>query len=67
MRLPSFAAWATLLCAPATAAPPAEDAVRELTAIADAWDKAIDVYARRGGKWRVVSVQITPIVAAENQ
>lgn len=30
-----------LLCAVATAAAPQDDAVRELTAIADAWDKAI--------------------------
>ena len=150
MRLPSFIAWISLVCAPAIAAPPAEDAVRDLTASADAWDKAIvrkdipaveanvapdflwirgngtvvdregfisnitsptlkldpyvvedfrvrqlgdtallygrirmtgtssgerfedhfryiDVYAKRGGKWQVVSVQITPIVAAEKQ
>lgn len=150
MRLPSFVAWIPLVCTTATAAPPSEDAVRHLTAIADAWDKAIvrkdiaaveanvapdflwirgngtvvgreefirnitaptlkldpyvvedfrvrvlgdtallygrirmtgtssgerfedhfryiDVYAKRGGAWQIVSVQITPIVATEKQ
>lgn len=27
----------------------------------------IDVYAKRGGAWQIVSVQITPIVAAEKK